>query len=360
MSLSSLPLRRRSLAPLLAAGLAPATWAAAVPGPLQRPAIALQAPERCVCLGLALAGQRVVAVGERGVVLLSDDAGQHWRQAAQVPVSVTLTAVQFVSERIGWALGHQGVVLRTDDGGEHWRLQLEGKALAALHLAEAEAARDPQRLAQMRQLVQEGADKPLLALSFLNENEGVVVGAFNLALQTRDGGRSWQGFGERLPNPKGMHLYAVQHDGAELVIAGEQGLVLRSSGGRTHFERLATPYGGSFFSLSLLRDGSWWLAGLRGHVLRSDDRGQSWVELNNPLPISVTASVGAAGGSLWLVNQAGQVLRVDPSRQQVLVQANSQAQQPTSAQVLADGSLLLAGWNGLTRVPGTQLKPASN
>ncbi len=54
--------------------------------------------------------------GERGIVLLSDDAGVSWRQA-KVPVSVSLTAVQFVDAEQGWAVGHLGVVLHTQDGG---------------------------------------------------------------------------------------------------------------------------------------------------------------------------------------------------------------------------------------------------
>ncbi len=51
------------------------------------------------------AGNRLVAVGERGIVLLSDDAGLNWKQV-DVPVSVTLTGVQFVSPMKGWAIGH--------------------------------------------------------------------------------------------------------------------------------------------------------------------------------------------------------------------------------------------------------------
>ena len=84
----------------------------AAPAVLERSALPSAKAERAVLLGLARAGQRLVAVGERGIVLLSDDNGQRWRQA-QVPVSVSLTAVQFVDDRRGWAVGHLGVVLHS-------------------------------------------------------------------------------------------------------------------------------------------------------------------------------------------------------------------------------------------------------
>jgi photosystem II stability/assembly factor-like uncharacterized protein len=61
--------------------------------------------------GIARAGKRLVAVGERGIVVLSDDDGATWRQAS-VPVSVTLAAVQFPTPTQGWVVGHYGVVLR--------------------------------------------------------------------------------------------------------------------------------------------------------------------------------------------------------------------------------------------------------
>src|SRR5438034_11738498 len=69
---------------------------------LQRPAPMVPQSMHGAMLAVALAGPRIVAVGERGVVLLSDDRGATWRQVA-IPVSVTLTAVRFVNDKTGWA-----------------------------------------------------------------------------------------------------------------------------------------------------------------------------------------------------------------------------------------------------------------
>ena len=64
-------------------------------------------------LDLAMAGSRIVAVGERGQVLLSDDQGATWRQAKSVPTRTMLTAVFFADREYGWAVGHDETILNT-------------------------------------------------------------------------------------------------------------------------------------------------------------------------------------------------------------------------------------------------------
>lgn len=354
----SVALSRRALCSALAAAGAAACApraalaAAALAAPLERPALRLRDPRRAAMLGLAQAGPRIVAVGERGTVLLSDDAGQSWRQAASVPVSATLTAVQFASERVGWAVGHYGVVLRSDDGGEHWTRQLEGSAAAQLMLADAKAAGNARAVAEAERAVQEGTDKPLLALQFANDSDGIVAGAFNLLLQTKDGGKSWASIASRLDNPKSAHLYALYRSGAELLVAGEQGLLAHSGDGGGSFERVQTPYKGSFFCVAREAGGSWLVAGLRGTALRSRDGGRNWTALAVPAPVSLTALAlaPAAGGETWLANQAGQVLAAAAGADRLELVVQTSAQQPSDLLRLGPDALLVAGWNGITRV----------
>src|SRR5213593_949007 len=82
-----------------------ATQAAPVAEALDRPALPVAMAAKSMLLGAAQAGERLVAVGERGIVVLSEDAGRTWRQA-RVPVSVTLTAVRFVDAKQGFVVGH--------------------------------------------------------------------------------------------------------------------------------------------------------------------------------------------------------------------------------------------------------------
>lgn len=65
---------------------------------------------------VAKAGTRLVAVGERGHILFSDDDGAQWQQA-KVPSRVLLTSVYFSDDKHGWAVGHDATILASTDGG---------------------------------------------------------------------------------------------------------------------------------------------------------------------------------------------------------------------------------------------------
>ena len=73
-------------------------------------------------LDIAYADNRIVAVGDRGKILYSDDQGDHWTQAI-TPSEVLLTSVCFADARHGWAVGHDALVLASSDGGESWTVQ---------------------------------------------------------------------------------------------------------------------------------------------------------------------------------------------------------------------------------------------
>lgn len=257
-------------------------------------------------LGAAQAGERLVAVGERGIVVLSDDGGATWRQA-RVPVSVTLTAVSFPDPKHGFAVGHGGVVLSSDDAGESWEKRFDGPEGARIVLRQAQARGDAGGLREAQSLVAEGADKPLLALHFFDARRGLVVGAYNLAFYTEDGGKSWQSWMDRFDNPKSLHLYALRVRGDAILIAGEQGLVLSSVDAGRNFRRIETPYRGSFFTAELPGGKGMLLAGMRGNVWRSSDAGTTWTQIALSNATSVTASSLRGPQEVVLVNQAGMV-----------------------------------------------------
>jgi len=351
-----------ALATVPAAGTDAAAAKAPLPAALTQPAPITPKALNAAMLAVAAAGQRLVAAGERGIILYSDDAGRSWRQA-RVPVSVSLTALQFVDARQGWAVGHQGVVLHTVDGGANWRTQLDGAQAADLALraaADAAGPRQDEAVAAARRLVDDGPDKPFLDLCFDSPRSGFVLGAYNLMYRTSDGGASWQPWAGHVANPKGLHLYGMRAAGGALYLAGEQGLLLRSTDQGASFTALATPYKGSFFGLLAARSGELVVYGLRGNAYWSGDQGASWRRIETGVQAALSGGTELADGTLAMVSQGGDVLLSHDHGRSFAVYGSAALPPalPLAAVTQAsDGALLVAGLRGMRRVP---LAPSSH
>jgi photosystem II stability/assembly factor-like uncharacterized protein len=340
---------------LLLAGLCLGATAAAQAAPtaslFQRPPLVAAQPARAPLMAVARAGQRLVAVGVHGTIVLSDDNGASWRSAS-VPADVTLTTVQFANERVGWAAGHMGAVLRTEDRGEHWSVQLDGLAVARLALAQA--VNDEQRR-QAERLVQDGPDKPWLNLLVESDQQVTLSGAFNLALQTTDGGHTWRWISDRFANPSGFHLYGLARGGAGALAVGEQGTVLASADG-VRFTPVTRPYEGSFFGVTALGDKRFLVFGIRGNAFVTSDAGATWTRSETG---GTTASFNAAaplsGGVVALADHAGRVyVSGDGGRKFTpLPYAGAPITGMTEA---ADGALVLSSLAGVARIPEKVIK----
>jgi len=254
--------------------------AAPAPGALKlQPAEITSAATKAMMLSVVSAGKRIVAVGDRGIVLLSDDDGATFRQARSVPVRSTLTGVCFAGERTGWAVGHWGVVLRTDDAGESWTVQR----------------------------VDPSVDQPLFSVYFKDADRGWAVGLWSLLITTADGGKSWSPV--RLPAPPGggkadRNLLKIFADRpGTLFVAAEQGAVLRSRDG-LKWSHVDTGYKGSFWTGIALGNGTLLVGGLRGTIYRSADGGNTWTESKTDRRESIT-DFGEAGGKVFAVGLDG-------------------------------------------------------
>lgn len=285
--------------------------------PVERPAMMSVRAETSVLLSVTKAGHRLVAVGERGHIMLSEDNGGSWEQVP-TPVSVTLTGVRFVNDKVGWALGHSGVVLHTTDGGKTWVKQLDGVTAAnmacraaekQLGAASEEDRKKCQKLLNFTQLlVDDGPDKPFFDIYCKNEKECFVVGAYNLILRTKDGGNSWEPWLSHVENPRGLHLYAIESADDKLLIAGEQGLLLRSDDDGMTFYKVPTPYYGSLFGIRKLKSGEILIYGLRGNAFISDDYGDNWRKIDTGARLAITGAIDTCSGNLVFTTQSGIVL----------------------------------------------------
>ncbi len=272
-------------------------------------------------LDVAAAGPRLVAVGERGHVLLSDDGGASWAQAP-VPTRATLTGVHFHDAERGWAVGHDAVILRTGDGGSSW---------AQVHAAPEE-------------------ERPLLDVWFRDEAHGFAIGAYGFFLVTEDGGESWS---DGQVSEDDFHLNQISSAGdGRLYIAAEAGLLYRSDDAGESWSELPSPYEGSFFG-TLALDGDSVLAfGLRGHLFRSDDGGESWTALETRTESLLGAAVRTGEGTFVVAGLAGTVLVSTDGGRTFTSRALGDRRGITALTLAADGSVVAVGEGGARIMPG--------
>lgn len=294
-----------------------------------------KAPQ-ALLLDITRAGERLVAVGERGIVVFSDDAGSHWTQA-RVPTTQMLTSVCFANPHSGWAVGHDGLILHSGDGGATWQLQRDGLAVqrrrndirlkqarmavaglvaalakapqtdsSALHtqLEQARADLDDARAAVAEPLFA----PPLLAVACTDAAHAWAVGAYGTYAVTTDG-THWTETRGRIDNPDELHYNAVvaTADG-RVFIAGEAGTLYRSVDGGKTFTTVSSPYEGSWFGVIDQHDpDSLLVFGLRGHLFRSGDFGDHWLAVDTGADASL-AGGSMAGTQILLVGNVGVML----------------------------------------------------
>ena len=107
-----------------------------LPDRLERPASQTDRVTSKLFTDLVVVNGKGIGVGADGTVLTITSEGEHLQ--GEVPVDLLLTAVDFVNEKLGWAVGHDGAVLMTKDGGQSWKKQLDGIVIGELMRASAE------------------------------------------------------------------------------------------------------------------------------------------------------------------------------------------------------------------------------
>ena len=291
---------RRPRKPFLALGCALALVAGAPAAqPPEPSAEHARLAARSLLIAVAAAGPRLVAVGDRGVIVLSDDRGRTWAQALDVPTQALLTGVCFLDEAHGVAVGHDEVILITADAGHSWK---------RTHFA-------PE------------AQRPLLDVWCGGGGRAIAVGAYSAYFVSQDGGESWatrkftpapppatRARGESVGTEAagGYHLNRIVSSGdSRLYIAAEAGHLYRSEDGGASWAGLTSPYGGSFFGMLPLADGALLAFGLRGNLYRSADAGATWAKIPTGTVALLDGAARLAGQGVAIVGLAGVVLASD-------------------------------------------------
>jgi photosystem II stability/assembly factor-like uncharacterized protein len=254
---------------------------------------------RSLLLDIARTGTRLVAVGERGHILLSDDGGTKWVQAERVPTQDLLTGVCFSDEKRGIAVGHDEVALVTQDSGRTWE---------RTHYAP-------------------DAQQPLLDVTCASNGHAIAVGAYGAYFVSTDAGVTWteRKFDVRAPAsaPKSAAAAADEYEedlgdphlnrivaasATRLYIAAEAGHLYRSDDAGETWVELASPYEGSFFGVTAITEDIVLAYGLRGNLFRSNDAGSSWHKIETNTVAMLNDAVVLEKGSIAVLGLSGVVL----------------------------------------------------
>lgn len=276
-------------------------------------------------LDIARAGDdTLVAVGERGHILISQDEGKTWAQS-KVPTRVLLTAVYFSDEKRGWAVGHDAIILRTEDGGKNWE---------RTHYSPDE-------------------ERPLLDVWFdQGARVGYAIGAYGYLLRSNDGGRTWNSV--TLGNeeePDDFHLNSiVRSNSGVLYVASEAGTAYRSLDDGETWERLYPPYQGSFFGALSLYGESVLMFGLQGNVFRSDDGGSTWSPINIEQTAILNSGAVLNDGTVLVVGNEGALLVSKTGGDSFIENNLPDRKAIANAIATKDGGVLLVGEMGVRKL----------
>lgn len=282
--------------------------------------VSAQTMQRLLLVDAVHVGKRIVAVGDHGAIVYSDDNGKSWTRA-KAPPAPLLTAIDFLDEKRGWAVGHDSLILATTDGGATWAEQFSA----------------PKEL------------RPLLDVAFVNPDTGFAVGAYGAFYETTDGGKSWKAR-KLMDEDKHLNVIAKVGDG-QLLILGEAGTILLSADSGKTFNPVVSPYKGSLFGSVIAKDGAVVAFGMRGRIFRSTDGGKDWKPVENASTAALMGGTVLADGTVVLTGGAGTLL-VSKDNGRTFAPAPSGSIKAFSKPIAgAPGAVLLMGETGAREIP---------
>lgn len=261
-----------------------------------RPALQMPLSKEAVFLDLETHGNSVFAVGERGVILKSDDEGASWVQIAS-PIDVTLTGISFSSSKEGWIVGHESTILHSVDAGATWSIS---------HYKPEE-------------------ERFYMAVNFVSPLQGYVLGTDGELRVTEDGGKTWQLTILSVEEWYQNHLFALEQlDNTALVVA-ERGGIFYSKNGLADWRAVPSPYEGSFFGVNKVAN-KYLVFGMSGRLYLINSSTLEWEKIDTATDQFLLGSVATndnktvlvvgRGGAILVLNETGQLIKTieDPAR----------------------------------------------
>ncbi len=275
-------------------------------------------------------------------------------------VNTKLNSVYFADNNLGIAVGDSGVVLLTESGGDNWRqIQLgtqetfkdayisnSGRAIVIGDNSTIYRS-DDFFITSSKQFV--NGDYSLFKVTFINPQKGFVVGSKGLLLSTEDGGNSWtkeamntnellydvtftnltEGFvcgwnGTLLKTSNGgsdwfpvekftdKYLRDIDFYNNELgiVVGGGNEIYVTDDGGDSWSDVVVKQRGG-IQSVKFITEKLIIMPGNRGELIISKDSGESWSLLDTKTYMNFTNIYKTSNGNIFITAVNGRILRIE-------------------------------------------------
>ncbi len=287
-------------------------------------------------IDVARAGRVLIAVGEHGIILASEDEGKTWTQRPS-PVDVLLTAVSFSDDQHGLVAGHDGSILKTADGGRTW------------------------------QLVHRDLDAgPILTVALAADGQhGVAGGAYGLLLVTADSGATWHkakvadDTADEDADGEGAdsHLYASALPAPDRwVVVGEAGRIITSQDQGATWKIIKPPYAGSYFGILARTADDWLIYGLEGKMFETADAGATWTETPTEESSSFSSAALLKDGRLLVVRRNGTILVEDKPHGGTFHRRHPEDAPTLTAVLPVDDGAILLGERGVIQLDQAMLQ----
>ncbi len=278
---------------------------------------------------ISTAGTRLVAVGDRGTVIISDDSGKNWASRTSGTEGDLLGIVAIGTDRGNKlvAVGREETVITSTDNGDTWDFETSMTTQLALNAITAINTESGSRLVAVGEngIVRTSDDSGkswtaqisgtaghLWGVTAIGTDRGsrlVAVGAGGQVVISDDNGESWAA---RISGTGGLHLISITAIGSRLVAVGDGDTAITSIDSGESWKVL-TSGTGKLTNITAI-DSRLVAVGLNGRVITSGNRGELWtVQASGTSShlISITAIGIESGSRLVAVGENGTVITSD-------------------------------------------------
>lgn len=243
----------------------------------------VKAPAPAALFGVAVDGNRAIAVGQKGAIFVRDDKGA-WSAATSGSQERLLAVGMHASTAV--AVGSFGALLRSTDGGAHW------ESVAP----------------KWQDYSADGADPNLYAVHVGADGTVVVAGEFGIVARSTDNGATWESKHKGAATLFGLDMAA---NGTGYAV-GQDGAVIKTADGGATWNDLDTGIKTNLLGVAVAADGAIYATGMHEMFAGRDD-GKPWQQLSakgtQGLWNTGLAAVPGANAAI-AVGQTAQILRL--------------------------------------------------